>query len=496
MPPVMFRTLFVAILWLTSTGVGVTEPQRPLLFVPGILGSQLYDRETPIWGSDVIDSLKNLQRIKRIDASQDAAKRDGLSDCLLTQYHTLSSYWSTNVYKAFVAYLENTLGYTQGKDLFIFCYDWRRSNLSSASLLADFIKNNQVLAQGQFDIIAHSMGGLVTRAAILQNREISSRIKYLIEMGIPHRGSVNILAPLVDGWGWLPRRLAGGMETIRQVAFSFQSLYELLPYYENCCGVGFSPPNTPHIDFLDIGDWSKYLRWLYPTSVNAISFEESVIKPGLLRAADLRAIMESKLPDNIRLRVVAGRWTRTGQTIYVLPDQKKFAFAFTDGQGDGTVHLLSARSAYADDPYVSAAEHVTLYDDRYVLQLVREILEDRSIPPIAGRRPPSLSGHEIAGIDLKIEPSILQVGQPAKLSMLIELVPGAADSGPITGANASLLGPNGTKNVALNIRQESSNRIILESDIIEDEEGTYVIRPQVDGLSGVGPLERSVVMLK
>lgn len=53
--------------------------------------------------------------------------------------------------------------YTEGTDLFVFAYDWRRSNFANAVLLNDFVRAN-IPAGEDFDIVAHSMGGLLTRA--------------------------------------------------------------------------------------------------------------------------------------------------------------------------------------------------------------------------------------------------------------------------------------------------------------------------------------------
>jgi pimeloyl-ACP methyl ester carboxylesterase len=492
------RAILIAYLTVGFGWSAFASPERPLVFVPGILGSQLYDHNAPIWGADVVDSLTNLGRLKLVGAPQDAAKQSGLSSCLLQQYHTFSKYWSTNVYKKFVSYLQDRLGYSEGKNLFIFCYDWRRSNFDSGRSLADFINNNVVLSSGRFDIIAHSMGGLVTRVAMQNYPDVSGRVDNLIELGVPHRGSINILAPLVDGWGWLPRKLAGGLEAIREVGFSFQSLYELLPYYVNCCGAGYDPPHTPHLDFHNFDDWRNHLRWLYPTNQDLPSFEDQVVKPALLRAAALKKVMESRLPDNIRLHVVAGRWRRTRETVYLLADQPKILYNVTDGLGDGTVHLESAKASSTDAPYISAAEHQTLYDDRYVLQLIREILEGGGIPAIAGPEPPTWFGEKVEGIEMEIEPAVVEAKEQTTVSLVIKLSPGTHLGGRVPSAGVEVIGPDGSRSLSsLGVEQESSDKIAFKTLISEIREaGAYTVRADVVGLGGVGVLEKSFVVLK
>jgi len=62
--------------------------------------------------------------------------------------------------------LTNTLkenGYQEGKDLFVFNYDWRQPVKDSAQDLANFIQNN-IPEDKKVILIGHSLGGLVSRS--------------------------------------------------------------------------------------------------------------------------------------------------------------------------------------------------------------------------------------------------------------------------------------------------------------------------------------------
>jgi len=80
-------------------------------------------------------------------------------------------------------------GYTEGKDLFTFPYEWRDSNVLSANLLKDKINEVKTICNCQkVDLVAHSMGGLVAREYI-QSDQYQHDVDQVIFLGTPHKGS-------------------------------------------------------------------------------------------------------------------------------------------------------------------------------------------------------------------------------------------------------------------------------------------------------------------
>ena len=80
-------------------------------------------------------------------------------------------------------------GYTPNKDLFTFPYNWRGSNIYSAQLLKDKIQEiKQETNWPKVDIVAHSMGGLLTREYI-ESDYYQNDIDQLITLGTPHNGA-------------------------------------------------------------------------------------------------------------------------------------------------------------------------------------------------------------------------------------------------------------------------------------------------------------------
>jgi len=142
-------------------------------------------------------------------------------------------------YSAMGDYLETGLGYTRGKDLLEFGYDWRHDVRLAAQRLAEAIERWQVKAP--LTIIAHSLGTLVTRYYVerLGGKQCVERI---ILMGGPHYGTPKGLAVILSGPGLLPFGM--GDERMRQVLATFPSCYQILPIYpcvidqdDNCIDV-------------------------------------------------------------------------------------------------------------------------------------------------------------------------------------------------------------------------------------------------------------------
>lgn len=221
--------------------------KAPLIFVPGIMGSSLFKKGSsePIWptmgwgdkGRFKPKSLKALASITDKETSQ--------NEPLFPL-----------VYSELLRYFEN-MGYILGQNFWIFPYDWTQSNRTSGRRLEQFIQD--ILSTHpqwrQVDVVNHSMGGIVTRAAA---KLYSAPIRRTIYITSPHFGSPKvffILHPKMKfsvfgnffrtvigdlAWRWYLHRLADIEYTnlekgIKSVACQLDSVFELLPdrfYFE------------------------------------------------------------------------------------------------------------------------------------------------------------------------------------------------------------------------------------------------------------------------
>jgi pimeloyl-ACP methyl ester carboxylesterase len=129
-------------------------------------------------------------------------------------------------YSAMGDYLVESLGYTRGKDLLEFGYDWRHDVRLAAQRLAEAIEEWQTSTP--VTIIAHSLGTLVTRYYVerLGGRRFVERV---ILMGGPHFGTPGGLSAILHGPGMLP--FGVGAERMRKVLSTYPSAYQILPTY-------------------------------------------------------------------------------------------------------------------------------------------------------------------------------------------------------------------------------------------------------------------------
>lgn len=97
--------------------------------------------------------------------------------------------WGGNVYKALIKQLKKD-GYEEGKTLFVAYYDWRKpvSENWNKYLKAKIDEAKDKSGKEKVDLLAHSMGGLLSRAYI-ENDEYENDVNRVILMGTPSKGA-------------------------------------------------------------------------------------------------------------------------------------------------------------------------------------------------------------------------------------------------------------------------------------------------------------------
>lgn len=218
------------------------QNNRPLVFIPGIMATELIDKRTgkKVWppvGPDGIESsLKSLN---------EKIQNGG--------YKNLEPARSTslNPYTELLHHLDKKCGYSvDRRNLLIFTYNWMQSNKVTAVQLTKAILKFLAVFNKEFgtsfdkvDVICHSMGGIVTRAAIKLN---SAAINKTVYIATPHYGAPKayfILNPAIDNFGLLSEIAFDILksdnefddldEAFQTLAASCPAVFELLPdaYY-------------------------------------------------------------------------------------------------------------------------------------------------------------------------------------------------------------------------------------------------------------------------
>ncbi len=77
-----------------------------------------------------------------------------------------------------------------------FSYDWRHDVRTSGAELCAFLEKLQAT---KVNVIAHSMGGLVTLSCLAQKPALAARVQTLVFAGTPFRGAPGIFDDLLSG---------------------------------------------------------------------------------------------------------------------------------------------------------------------------------------------------------------------------------------------------------------------------------------------------------
>jgi len=323
-----------------------TRPVRGgprVLILPGIMGSTLGKKrflngENILWIDPVEIALGHLTSLKL----------DGAS----SPFHAVGV--------VLFAYLKLKLRLKiAGFDADFFPYDWRRSLAELGTILADAVKKDA----SELMLVAHSMGGLVARAALAS---AGKKINRLVMLGTPNYGSfapVQVFRGTYD----VVQKVAtldfrhNAEELSGQVFNTFPGLYEMLP----------SPEKFTAVDLYSAASWPQ---------------QGPQPRPHLLSA--VKPVVGKLAPADSRFFLIAGvnRDTVTGLRM----DGSEFAYEVST-DGDGTVPLDFARLAGIPEgqTYYVEEGHGSLPNNGAVESAVIDLLSSGSTSALPAQRPPA-----------------------------------------------------------------------------------------------------------
>ncbi len=378
--------------------------RNPVIVVHGFLGAQLKDSKTGemIWGGFTgMNVLKGFskEQLRGISIPMAMGKplRDLKNDVqpasilknvdvrILGLHFNLDAYDKMLEILAKAGYVPEDAPLPQDKhfsSLFVFYYDWRRDLPENAARLHEFILRKRTYLQEQyrkcygvddydvqFDIVAHSMGGLLSRyyleygdqdlpadgsMPVLDWRG-STYIDKLVVVATPNAGYLDTFVELQKGLQIAPEIPAYPPGVIG----TFPTYYQMLPLLSTRSVVYKDDPDGKPADIFDPELWNK-MRWglADPKHDEALK----IILPDAKTAEERHAIAVDHLakclkrakqftdamridtvpPDDVGLYLFLGDSVPTRRTVEV--DRETGDVKVTDYEaGDGKVLASSAR---------------------------------------------------------------------------------------------------------------------------------------------------------
>jgi pimeloyl-ACP methyl ester carboxylesterase len=344
---------------------GAQEKQVPVILLPGIGGSKLVNDNGEQWPrlQEVFDDdngdlfLRSLRLAadgqSPFDPNDPAYATMRVGD--ISRVEPLFVLGQDQSYDAYGTTIEafHNAGYEEGVSLFPFPYDWRKdATLESVRLITFIDQVRQQTGASRVDILAHSMGGLVTRAA-LANPNSVGKIRKVLTLGTPVLGAARGLGILeyqqpcfVDIPGvlfWKDDCLIDPV-TLQELLTNFPGAYELLPSraYDQAVNAPLNIDRDTNQDGVVEGI-QPYPKWSAIVSAHR--------NAGLITDADTF----HQTYDNLTLADPSVQYTRLiGDGLNTIRQIREYCgwgwnpwnctvkYELVQGPGDGTVPLHSA----------------------------------------------------------------------------------------------------------------------------------------------------------
>jgi len=257
-----------------------------VIVIPGILGTELKNSKTgeTVWPSAFRTSQEGLPISPDLATNHDDLVPGNIIETVKLARLLPEVY----VYRDLLLALRRYAGYRDGdwnnpsvdgyQDTFyVFPYDWRQDNVSNARELVRRITQLKSKLQRpdlKFNIVAHSMGGLIARyAAMYGDADLppgdgpiqptwagAAHISKIAMIGVPNEGSADAFSTLVEGYSiteGLRRRVPLLNKLTAEDVVSAQSVFQLMPHRG---AVRFLDENLQPlaVDLYDQEVWKQY----------------------------------------------------------------------------------------------------------------------------------------------------------------------------------------------------------------------------------------------
>lgn len=339
--------------------------KRPVIVIPGILGTELINSKTgeTVWPSAFRTSQEGLPISRDLAANRD----DLIPGKILETLKLARVVPEIYVYRDLLESLRRHAGYRDGdwenpganghQDTFyVYPYDWRKDNVANARELVRRLERLKTKLQRpdmKFNIVAHSMGGLIARyAAMYGDADLppgedaiqptwlgAAHISKIVMIGVPNEGSADAFATLIEGYSiteGLRRRIPLLNKLTAEDVVRTPSVFQLLPHQQ---AVRFLDENLQpvQIDLYDVEVWKRYgwsvlysdefrRRYAGATGTNG-SIEEldAYLEATLRRARRFHQALDAVFnsPSPVTLLAIGGDCEETLNSPVIIRDEKR-----------------------------------------------------------------------------------------------------------------------------------------------------------------------------
>jgi pimeloyl-ACP methyl ester carboxylesterase len=379
----------------------------PIIFLPGIAGTELYSGNWEVWPLATGGSRFDLM------LEDDGNTPAKLGVDIRTGSILRSS--PANFYGGMIGYLTSLpcpslpqkKCYREKENLFTYPYDWRlhltEPFVGLHLLIEEALQKNP--GAGKVILLAHSLGGVIARYYLLSIPADASKVDSLITMGSPFWGSPKAYYALVHGYNFDNPTVR--QELMKVLAQNASAVYDLLPsapflYEGSLENVGtpasraLSLPDTYNVKYKGY-DLSQIRRGIfrdtwYQSKDNIWSFT-----PGLLeQARKLLAIGGDRsnptpLPTGVKHYAIYGYGPPTLCGFQMFPPILGEPYIEVAGRplvgepmfgtGDGTVPYAGYEISTATKHYYVNSAHGDLANNRQVQSIVGGIITGKPAEP-------------------------------------------------------------------------------------------------------------------
>lgn len=331
-----------------ADAVAPTGERPRVIVLPGIMGSHLAVDGRTVWMDALRLSGGGLADLRYAPGGAAAGSNGGTG-----------SVEAVGLNRAYVQLIAEL---SKGWDVELFPYDWRDDIFASAERLAKLVARlRDKDSKRGINVVAHSMGGLVTRAFIAEHPDEWNALSTLpdsgrlVMLGTPNQGAYSIVLTLlgkelaIRGLAAIDREHTA--DDLLKIVTGFPGVYQLLPYRP-----GYTDDQWELL--YDASSWDG----LAPVDQDLLD-----------GAAEFHRRLAASSPDTSRFAYVAGFGKSTPFRADFDDDKGLRIGVFAEG--DGRVpHVLGQIDGMAS--YFVDATHGGLVQDRAVLGIIDDLVRN------------------------------------------------------------------------------------------------------------------------